>query len=137
MRAGKNSRLFAESGGQKAEKNTRSRCLFAVCLLPGDGVMVFYFGDLRKWDLNYLAIRAFHFDAGCGQRLSSLHAFYNAAHALAVNHHDFNIVLAVEWLQSRERFSYFHVLLFPPNSNPAVGQTSYPRILHASVANVH
>lgn len=98
MQAGKNSRLSAESreqyAKQKAENNTR----FTFCLVPTDGVMVFYFGDLRKRDLNYFAIRAFHFDAGCGQRLSSLHAFYNAAHALAVNRHNFNVVLAVEWL---------------------------------------
>lgn len=74
------------------------------------GVVIFDFGDLGKGDLYNFAVCTFHLDARCGEGLSGFHAAYHAAHALAVNRNNLNVVFAVKWLQGSQGFSYFHVL---------------------------
>lgn len=64
-------------------------------------VVVFYFGDFGKWDLDDLAIGTFNFDARSCQGLGGFHAPNCAPHSLAVECYDLNIILAVKRLQCR------------------------------------
>jgi hypothetical protein len=73
--------------------------------------MVFDLGNRRKRYLHDFTVRAFHFDARSRECLSSLHAANGAPHALAINRYNLNIGFAVQRLQGREGFSYFHVTI--------------------------
>ena len=75
--------------------------------------MIFNFRDRRERNLHDLAIGDLNLDAGRGEGLGSLHAANCATHAPAVRCDDLYVILAVEWLQSRERLCYFHYLLLP------------------------
>ena len=75
--------------------------------------MVLDLGDAREWNLHNISIRDLNLHARCGERLGGLHAPNCPAHASAVCCDDLYVVFAVKWLQSRERFSYFHGKLPP------------------------
>ena len=92
-------------------------------LLAAHRVVVFDLGDRRKGYLDYLAVRAFYLHARGGECLSGLHAPDNAPHALTVNRHDLDIVLAVQRLKGRKCFCDFHVYLFSEVPNPFGTQT--------------
>ncbi len=87
-------------------------------LLTANRVVVFNLGDRRKGYFDDLAVRAFYFHAGGGECLSGLHAPDNAPHALAINRHDLDIVLAVQRLKGRKCFCDFHVYLFSEVQTP-------------------
>ncbi|MBA3715107.1 MAG: hypothetical protein H0W76_22055 [Pyrinomonadaceae bacterium] len=74
-------------------------------------VMVNDFADRVESYFDEFAVGAFHLDARLGQSLSSFHAADNATHAVAVCHHDLNVVFPVERLQGGESFSYFHSVI--------------------------
>ncbi len=71
-------------------------------------VVVSDLGDRWKWDLYYFAIGALDFDAGSRQCLSGLHAANSATHSLSVDRNDLNVIFAVQRLEGRKSFSYFH-----------------------------
>jgi hypothetical protein len=73
--------------------------------------MVYDFCDRQEGNLDDLAIGAFNLDAGRRQRLCRFHAADDAADAVAVCRHNLYVVLAIEWAQGCEGFSYFHCLL--------------------------
>ena len=72
--------------------------------------MVYNLGDSIKGNFDDDAVGPFDLHARACQRLSSLHAADDAAHAAAVLRNHFNIVFAIEGLESRESFCDFHVL---------------------------
>ncbi len=71
-------------------------------------VMINYLYDVREVNFDYLAVGAFHLDAGFGERLRGLHAAHYAAHARAVACDYLYVVFAVKRLQCCECFGYFH-----------------------------
>lgn len=83
----------------------------AWCLLI-HRVVVLDLGDGGKWNLNDLAAGAFDLHARRGQRLRGFHTAHSAAHALAIEGYDLNVVFSVERLQRRQRFCYFHFCCF-------------------------
>ena len=92
--------------------------LLASLLLAANRVVVFNLGDRRKGYFDDLAVRALYFHAGRGECLSGLHAPDNASHALAINRHYLDIVLAVKRLKGRKCFCDFHDYLFSEVSTP-------------------
>lgn len=108
-------------------------------LLTAHRVVVFNLGDRRKGYFDDLAVRALYLHAGRGECLSGLHAPDNAPHALAVNSHDFDIVLAVQRLKGRKCFCDFHVYLFSEVPKP-LWDTNFAytlEILHRKTADVY
>ncbi len=74
-------------------------------------IMVNDFADRIESYFDDFAVGAFHLDARLGQSLSSFHAADNTTHAVAVRHHDLNVVFPVERLQGGESFGYFHSVI--------------------------
>ena len=70
--------------------------------------MVDDFHDGCKRNLNDLAIRPFNFERRCRKGLSRLHAAHNAPDAMTVAGNNFDIALAIQWLQGYESFCDFH-----------------------------
>ena len=70
--------------------------------------MIYDLCDRQERNLDDFAVGAFDFDARRRQRLCRLHAADDAAYALAVRCYNLYVVHAVERLQGREGFSYFH-----------------------------
>ncbi len=101
--------------------------------------MVFDFGDRRERNLHDLAIGAFDLDARSRQCLCGLHTANDAPNAIAVNRDDFDIVLAVERLEGRESFGYFHsvFILFGVHRSRALNCSKRFEILRLSRADVH
>jgi hypothetical protein len=73
--------------------------------------VVFDLSNGGKRYLNDLTIGAFYLNAWSGERLRGFHAPDNASHSLAVNRNYLNIVFAIQRLQGRQCFGYFHVFL--------------------------
>ena len=71
--------------------------------------MIFDLSNCREGYLYDLAVGALNLDAGSREGLCGFHAANRAAYAPAVSGDNFHVVLAVEWLQGRERFCYLHV----------------------------
>ena len=82
-------------------------------------VVVFDFRDRRKRNLHDLAICNLDFYAGSSEGLGGFHAPNYATHSPTVNGNNFHVVLAIEWLQSRECLRDFH------NSIPPGAVLSY------------
>jgi hypothetical protein len=61
-------------------------------------IVVYYLDDVGERYFDYLAVGAFHFDAGLGKRLRGLHAADDAAHAVAVVCENLYVVFAVKRL---------------------------------------
>lgn len=72
---------------------------------------MFDLSNCREGYLYDLAVRDLDLDAGCGERLGGLHTANCSTHTPAVGGNDLDVVLAVERLQSCERFSYFQNLI--------------------------
>lgn len=70
--------------------------------------MVFDLGDGGKRDLDNLPVRNLNLDAWSREGLGGFHAPNFAAHASAISSNDLHVVFTVKWLQSCERFGYFH-----------------------------
>ena len=70
--------------------------------------MIFDLRNRGKWNLHDLPVRDLNLDAGSGEGLSGLHTANRASHPPAVGCNDLDVVLAVKWLQGRERFGYLH-----------------------------
>ncbi len=75
--------------------------------------MIFDLCDRREWNLDDLSVGDLNLYARCGEGLGGLHAPNCSTNAPAVGRNDLYIVFAVKWLQSRERFSYFHGNFLP------------------------
>jgi hypothetical protein len=73
--------------------------------------MVFNLGDRRKWNFDYLTIRAFDLYAGSCEGLSGFHAANDAPHSMAVKRYNLNVIFAVQRLQGRECLCDFHVMV--------------------------
>ena len=81
--------------------------------------------DRRKRNLHDLAIGDLNLNTGRCEGLGGLHAANCATHAPAVRRDDLHVVLAVEWLQSRERLCYFHFLRLPTGILPFTSPEVY------------
>lgn len=62
--------------------------------------MIDDFDNRRERDFYNLAVSPLDFNSRDGQRLGSFHAAHDAADAVTITRHDFNIALAVQWLKS-------------------------------------
>lgn len=78
--------------------------------------MVFDFSDGRERNFDDLAVGHLHFDAGGRQCLGGFHTPNRSPDPPPIGCDDLYVVFAVERLQCGERFGYFHVCLFLPET---------------------
>lgn len=72
--------------------------------------MILDFGNRRKGDFYDLTVGALNLYAGSREGLGGLHATDCPSHPPAIRGDNLHVVFAIKWLQSCERFSYFHNL---------------------------
>ncbi len=101
--------------------------------------MVFDFSDRGKRYLYNFAIRTLDFHARCRQGLGGFHAAHNPTDPTPVDGDNFDVVLAVEWLEGRESFGYFHsgYLSFRVHFEDSGELSKRFEILRLSRADVH
>jgi hypothetical protein len=71
-------------------------------------IVVYDFDDAGEGYFDYLAVGAFHFEAGLGERLRGLHAADYAPHAAAVVCDYLYVVFPVKGLERCKGFCNFH-----------------------------